>query len=330
VASSDKRILVTGASGFIGASVLSRLASKYSGASGIDNFSEYYDSRIKRKHIEALKIDSLITNVDICEIDRLEDIYRRVQPEVVIHLAAQGGVRASQLNPEPYIQTNQMGFLNVLNLNNIYGVETLIYASSSSVYGEGLPTPFSEEMQLPGPKSLYAASKVADELMARSFPCRPNHLRIGLRFFTVYGPWGRPDMAVSRLLASGYKERPFVLTANLELVRDFTYVEDVTDVIEDLLQTERNESSHHTLLNVAGEAPRTMGELIEICESQGIPINVTKGEINLLDVAKTHGSSEKLAALGVRIPDTRLENGISMTAAWMAEISNSGLVELLD
>ena len=330
MATSDKRILVTGAAGFIGGSALSRLASKIPSAVGVDNFSEYYDSRIKRQHAQSLNIDSLIHAVDICNFDQLEEIYLQFRPEVVIHLAAQGGVRASQLNPEPYIQANQMGFLNVLKLNNTHSVDTLIYASSSSVYGEGLPAPFSEEMQLPGPKSLYAASKVANEIMARSFPSNDRHRRIGLRFFTVYGPWGRPDMAVSRLLASGYKERPFTLTANLDLVRDFTYVEDVTDVIEDLLEADHINSSNHSLLNVAGESPRSMGELIQICEATGIPINVSKGEINLLDVAKTHGSSAKLATLGVRIPATRLENGIAMTANWMAEVASSGLIEFLD
>jgi nucleoside-diphosphate-sugar epimerase len=137
-------------------------------------------------------------------------------------------------------------------------------------------------------------------------------------------------MAVSRLLASGYKQRPFVLTANLDLIRDFTYVEDVTTAIEDLIRADMTHRDSHTLLNVAGEAPRTMGELIEICESTGVPINIQKGEINRLDVSKTHGSSEKLAGLGVRTPRTNLEIGIQKTAEWMFDVSQSGLVEFLD
>jgi UDP-glucuronate 4-epimerase len=327
---SKKRILVTGAAGFIGGSVVSRLKQLYPAIQGIDNFSEYYDSRLKFHHIQTLDIEDCISKVDICDYDNLEDTYLQFRPDVVIHLAAQGGVRASQIEPKPYIQTNQMGFLNLLELNNKYHVKTFIYASSSSVYGEGLPAPFQEEMPLPGPKSLYAASKVANEIMARYFPVNENQYRIGLRFFTVYGPWGRPDMAVSRLLASGYKERPFVLTANKDLIRDFTFVEDVTDVIEDLITHENIGLSSHTLLNVAGESPRTMGELIEICTTNGVPLNILNGEINTLDVSKTHGSSEKLHALGIRAPRTSLEIGIERTSQWMAEFSAAGLAEFLD
>jgi UDP-glucuronate 4-epimerase len=209
-------------------------------------------------------------------------------------------------------------------------VNTFVYASSSSVYGEGLPAPFKEEMSLPGPKSLYAASKVANEIMARYFPCEESQTRIGLRFFTVYGPWGRPDMAVSRLLASGYKDRPFILTANKDLVRDFTYVEDVTDVIEDILAVDGTQFTSHTILNVAGESPRTMGELINICQSVGIPLNVIDGEINPLDVSKTHGSSAKLEEFGFRTPKTALEVGIERTSMWLEKFSSSGLAEYLD
>ena len=327
---SSQRILVTGAAGFIGGSVFSRLVSRFPNTLGIDNFSEYYDARLKRHHVQALGLEGKITNIDICDFPSLKEFYSAVQPEVVIHLAAQGGVRASQINPKPYIQTNQMGFLNLLELNNSFYVEKFIYASSSSVYGEGLPAPFREDMQLPGPKSLYAASKVSNEIMARYFPQSRDHSRIGLRFFTVYGPWGRPDMAVSRLLASGYKKRPFVLTANLDLVRDFTYVEDVSDVIEDLINTDVNSGDLHSILNVAGEAPRTMSTLIQICEASGIPVNILNGEINSLDVSLTHGSSEKLTSWGVRKPKTSLEVGIARTAEWMSNAFASGLIEFLE
>ncbi len=324
------RILVTGAGGFIGGSVLSRLASIFPSTFALDNFTDYYDARLKRHHVQNLGLEEKVANIDICDFPALEVIYSEFCPDVVVHLAAQGGVRASQINPEPYIQTNQMGFLNLLELNNKFGVKKFIYASSSSVYGEGLPTPFKEDLYLPSPKSLYAASKVANEIMAEHFPQPKEHSRIGLRFFTVYGPWGRPDMAVSRLLASGYKKRPFVLTANLNLVRDFTYVEDVTDVIEDLIRVDVNGGTPHVILNVAGEAPRTMGELIQICQDSGVPIDITVGESNSLDVSLTHGSSEKLASMGIRTPKTKLELGIGKTAEWMSNASKSGLIEFLD
>ena len=327
---SNLRILVTGAGGFIGGCILSRLASTYSNTHALDNFSEYYDVRLKRHHVFSLGLEDKITKIDICDLPALKKIYSEFCPEVVVHLAAQGGVRASQIDPEPYIQTNQMGFLNLLKLNNEYDVRKFIYASSSSVYGEGLPAPFREDMSLPSPKSLYAASKVANEIMAKHFYQPPGHSRIGLRFFTVYGPWGRPDMAVSRLLSSGYKNKPFVLSANLDLVRDFTFVEDVADVVEDLIKTETNGGKPHIILNVAGEAPRTMGELIKICRNTGLPLKIKNGEINSLDVSLTHGSTKILAQLGIRIPKTSLEIGIQKTAEWMSRVSNSGLIDFLD
>jgi UDP-glucuronate 4-epimerase len=330
VEKSNVRILVTGAGGFIGGSVLSRLASIHPSTLALDNFTEYYDARLKRHHVHNLGLEEKIADVDICDFPSLEKIFAEFRPDVVVHLAAQGGVRASQIDPEPYIQTNQMGFLNLLELNNRFDVGKFIYASSSSVYGEGLAAPFREDMRLPGPKSLYAASKVANEIMAQHYPRQEKHSRIGLRFFTVYGPWGRPDMAVSRLLVSGYKKRPFVLTANLDLVRDFTYVEDVTDVIEDLITVDVNGDDPHVILNVAGEAPRTMGELIDICQATGVPINISQGDINSLDVSLTHGSSEKLASMGIRTPKTNLELGIRKTAEWMSYASKSGIIEFLD
>jgi UDP-glucuronate 4-epimerase len=325
-----KRILITGAAGFIGGSVISRLSNNGFMVQGIDSFSTYYNPKIKQHHITSLGIKSKVDELDICDLDALRKVYERFQPQIVIHLAAQGGVRASQTDPAPYIQTNQMGFHNLLVLNSEFSVLDFIYASSSSVYGEGLPSPFHEDMTIPGPKSLYAASKVANELMAEHFPYDSSQHRIGLRFFTVYGPWGRPDMAVSRLLASGYKKRPFVLTANLDLVRDFTYVEDVVDVVEDLVNSDLKSFGHHTLLNVAGDSPRSMDELIGICSNLNIPVKIEIGKVNSLDVATTHGSSSKLRTLGFRIPQTSLEVGVRKTANWMAEKPNQTLIKYLD
>jgi UDP-glucuronate 4-epimerase len=326
---SEKRLLVTGAAGFIGGSVMHRLVSGGFRVHGIDNFSDYYNPNIKRHHIERLLLNSHISDLDICNLDVLSDLYEKIRPEVVIHLAAQGGVRASENDPVPYIQTNQMGFYNLLQLNNLYNVQEFIYASSSSVYGEGLEVPFRETMSLPSPKSLYAVSKLANELMSENYSIGSDQKRIGLRFFTVYGPWGRPDMAVSKLLSSGFKNTEFTLTANTNLVRDFTYVEDVTDVIEDLIVLDKRAFAHHTIFNVAGDAPRTMSELIEICNSSGFTLNIHQGAINKSDVAKTHGSSEKLAKFGLRIPQTSLESGVELTIKWFSEKDNVEILNLL-
>jgi UDP-glucuronate 4-epimerase len=324
-----KQVLVTGAAGFIGGSVMHRLLSRGLNIHGVDNFSNYYNPKLKQHHMAQLSLNSSISDLDICDYAGLSELYTKIRPDVVIHLAAQGGVRASENDPIPYIQTNQMGFYHLLQLNNKFNVGEFIYASSSSVYGEGLPVPFRENMLLPAPKSLYAASKLADELMSENYPIGQNQKRIGLRFFTVYGPWGRPDMAVSKLLASGFSNQEFTLTANSDLVRDFTYVEDVTDVIEDLIILDKQDFAPHTIFNVAGEAPRTMSELIEICHNSGFTLDIRQGVINKSDATKTHGSSAKLSKFGLRIPRTSLERGIDFTIKWFSDKENTEILNLL-
>ncbi len=325
----NKRVLVTGAAGFIGASIASRLIKKGLDVRGLDNFSDYYHPGLKHHHTKKLGLENFISDLDICNYEDLLRLYASFAPDVVVHLAAQGGVRASESNPLPYIQTNQFGFYNLLRLNEEFGVKEFIYASSSSVYGEGLPTPFLESMSLPGPKSLYAASKVANELMAENFLLNADHRRIGLRFFTVYGPWGRPDMAISRLLSSALINREFVLTANMDLVRDFTYVEDVADVVEDLIDLDKQDFSQHTIFNVSGESPRTMGELIQICTNLCFGLRVVQGDRNKSDVSVTHGSNEKLKNFGVRVPRTSLEKGIEATSLWIADAENADILGYL-
>ena len=324
------RILVTGAAGFIGATLMQDLIATQAQVIGIDNFSPYYSPLIKRMHLAAAKAENFVHTVDISNLELLREVYRNYSPSVVVHLAAQGGVRASQLDPEPYILSNQLGFLNLLTLNNEFGIDKFIYASSSSVYGEGLTPPFEEDMKLPGPKSLYALSKLSNELMAEYFPNVLDGKRLGLRFFTVYGPWGRPDMAVSRMLVSGLRKKPFNLTASRHLSRDFTYVDDVTLAIRDLIELSSQKFQSHQVFNVAGESPRSMFELIEICRSQGLEIQISEAPINKLDVAITHGSSSKLNSMGVHTPHINLETGIKNTLSWLTSQSSAKVLEILD
>jgi len=326
----NSRILVTGAAGFIGATVMRELVSTYPEVVGIDSFSPYYSTVIKKSHLESSGLTQKVHWADVSEFEALREIYQQHKPSTVIHLAAQGGVRASQLDPEPYILSNQLGFLNLLKLNNEFSVQRFIYASSSSVYGDGLIPPFKEAMKLPAPKSLYALSKLSNELMAEHFPNIQNGKRLGLRFFTVYGPWGRPDMAVSRMLVSGLRKTSFNLTASLDLMRDFTFVDDVAFTISDLVKLKNVDLKSHDLYNVAGESPRSMKELIQICRSQGLEININNGRINNLDVALTHGSNSKLNSLGVHIPSISLEEGIGQTLQWMKSNTANEILKLLD
>ena len=220
------KVLVTGAAGFIGGNLVETLKSKGIEVVGIDNFSDYYSASMKRAHLEASGLVSCIQELDICNDGALQELFRGFRPTHVFHLAAQGGVRASKTDPVPYLQTNQTGFLNVLNAAERVGVSKFLYASSSSVYGEGLQAPFKESETLSAPKSLYALSKLSNELIAKHLPLRDTQ-RIGFRFFTVYGPWGRPDMALFKFTKAILDGEPIDIYNHGEMSRDFTYIDDI-------------------------------------------------------------------------------------------------------
>jgi len=323
------RILVTGAAGFIGGSLLARLVNSNVKVLGVDNYSNYYDSRIKLMHIKSENLASNIERVDISNYDNLKNIYSEFSPDTVVHLAAQGGVRVSQYEPEPYIITNQLGFLNLLKLNNEFSVNKLIYASSSSVYGNETSAPFQEDLISSPPKSLYAASKLVNELMATYYPNLTKGIRIGLRFFTVYGPWGRPDMVVAKLIAAGLLKKEFSLTANLELARDFTYINDVIDTLEDLLTLNTSAFEQSTIFNVSAENPRRLDELIAMLKNLKINVNIKKDITSKLDVNLTHGSTKKLREAGIRIPKTSLEEGLKYTLEWMSKPINKDVLKMI-
>lgn len=319
-------ILVTGAAGFIGGHVAEFLGSAGHKVLGVDNFSPYYSPQMKRKHVSTL-LNFDFQEADVNQIEILQSIFESFKPEIVIHLAAQGGVRASRENPIPYLTTNQIGFLNVLDQSEKYRVKKFIYASSSSVYGEGLIAPFKEDSLLPSPKSLYALSKVSNEIIAKNYPTHGME-RIGLRFFTVYGPWGRPDMAVFRLLASASLGKEFTLTANMDVMRDFTFVSDVSQCIFSIVSTS------HVLLNevfnVAGSSPHSMSELFEILQGLGINPRITKSVPDSMDVKLTHGSVDKLRHYSLSVPSTDLTQGLMATLTWLNTVSPEELGQWLE
>ena len=319
VAKLKNRILVTGAAGFIGSWVLHDLSTSGFTAIGIDNFSNYYHPSLKRHRIEFLGIRDLVSDIDIENYDLLSNLIQDFQPDAVINLAAQGGVRASKADPYPYITSNQLGFVNVLKACEEFRVGKLIYASSSSVYGDIESVPFSETAKLPAPKSLYAASKLSNELVAKHFPGEATQ-RIGLRLFTVYGPMGRPDMAVFRILAAGLLKRPFKLTASLDVARDFTYIADVCTVIKELV-TESSGLNRSDILNIAGCNPHTLENLFAILSNLEISPEVETAEIDVLDSKLTHGSNRKLESLGYPVPKTTLEKGVERTLEWLSNIN---------
>jgi len=312
------KVLVTGAAGFIGGNLMERLASSGIEAIGIDNYSNYYEPSMKYAHVESGRLTTRIQEIDICNESVVKNLFNSFKPSHVIHLAAQGGVRASKIDPVPYLQTNQIGFLNLLNAAETIGVEKFLYASSSSVYGDRLDAPFKESDVLSAPKSLYALSKLSNELIAKHLPLKQTQ-RVGFRFFTVYGPWGRPDMAMFRLLASSLLGEKFRLTASTKVMRDFTYVDDVSNVIESALSI-KAEHLNPDVFNVAGGKPFTLDELFEILDELDISIDIEQAPIDPLDVKMTHGSVAKLETSSLPIPSTSLREGLIETWSWINRI----------
>lgn len=319
------RIIVTGSAGFIGSNLLAHLKSNGFTVLGIDSYSSYYATSMKLMRQNRLKLDQSILDVDISDKAILQQVFQDFHPEIVINLAAQGGVRASRINPEPYIRTNQLGFLNLLELSKKFGVSRFIYASSSSVYGDSSHAPFMETQNLEAPKSLYALSKIANELIAENFDS-PAMQKIGLRFFTVYGPWGRPDMAIFRILASCFLGTQFLLTASLDVKRDFTYVDDVSIVIKHLL-TSTNTFKNHEIFNVAGGKPYSLRELFDVVQRFDLTLNVAQRQPDSLDLKLTHGSTNKLRSMHIPVPETTLISGIEKTINWMRQIEHNDLME---
>lgn len=318
-------MLISGSAGFIGSNLMSRLLSLGYEVFGIDSYSDYYDKNMKIRRETALNLSGKTKFLDICNRKALNDYFGEIKPHIVINLAAQGGVRASRTNPTPYLESNQIGFLNMIELSRDYSVDKFMFASSSSVYGDSVEAPFSEEAELSAPKSLYALSKVSNELIAKHLDVNDLSV-IGLRFFTVYGPWGRPDMAMFRLLASARLGLSFDLTASPSVKRDFTFVDDVSSVIADLIELARPES-RFDVLNVSGGKPYSLDELFGIISELGVNLQINEAKYDELDVRLTHGSVMKLRNMHLPVPSTSLAVGVSKTLKWIDSLSNSDLLK---
>lgn len=232
-----KTILVTGSSGFIGNALSKVLLEKNFNIIGIDNHNDYYDPKLKDSRLSLIKnhINFSHYQVDLEDLNALENVFQSNQIDCVINLAAQAGVRYSIENPHVYIQSNIVGFLNILELSKIHSIKHLIYASSSSVYGANSQVPFSIHHNVDHPLSLYAATKKSNELMAHTYSSLFKLPTTGLRFFTVYGPYGRPDMALFKFTKSIINNQPIEVYNYGNHVRDFTYIDDITEAIRRLI-----------------------------------------------------------------------------------------------
>ncbi len=327
------RIFVTGAAGFIGYHVSRRLLAQGHEVIALDNVNAYYDVRLKEARLQHLQQSEgfVFFRNDLCERAVMERIFAEKQPEFVIHLAAQAGVRHSLRDPYTYIDSNMMGFLHILEGCRHHPVKHLLYASSSSVYGSNTAMPFSEHHDASHPVSLYAATKRANELMAHSYSHLYDIPTSGLRFFTVYGPWGRPDMALFLFTRAILAGKPIQVFNYGDMQRDFTYVDDIVEGIVRLLDhpaqpdpafstakpDPATSSAPYRLFNIGNHQPVRLMDMIEAVEEVlGKPAQKELLPIQPGDVPATYADASALSAVTQFKPATPIREGVRHFVEW--------------
>ncbi len=320
---SSNKIIITGAAGFIGFHLTKKLLSLGHQILGIDNLNNYYDINLKLNRLKKLKSlnnDSFsFSKVDITKSSVLKKIFSNFKPDKVINLAAQAGIRYSLKNPNSYVSANIKGFMNILECCRHFNVNGLIYASSSSVYGKNSKIPFSIEDRVNLPISIYAATKRANELMAHSYSHLFQLNTTGLRFFTVYGPWGRPDMAMYIFANKIHKGEPIFVFNNGDMKRDFTYID---DIISGIISAMKKNSSYDILNlgNSKSEKLMTMISLIE--KSMGKKAKIKLTGMQLGDVKNTYADiKDSYRKIGYK-PTTSISQGIPKFIKWFKEYHN--------
>lgn len=326
-------VLVTGGAGFIGAALCHRLLDRGDGVFAVDNLSDYYAVSLKQARLDRLLARDAFSfqQLDIAERGAVEDLFRAQKFDAVMHLAAQAGVRYSLENPAAYVDANLLGFGNVLEGCRQVGVKHLVFASSSSVYGANTRLPFSESDLADHPVSLYAATKKANELMAHTYahlyrlPCT------GLRFFTVYGPWGRPDMAFFKFADLMLNGRPIPVYNHGNLTRDFTYIDDVVEGIVRVLDTPAKAARGYDarspnpalsdapfkLYNLGnGDQVQLMDYIHALESALGVTAQYQMLPMQAGDVAATHADMDALSGDFGYLPATSIEDGLAAFAKW--------------
>ncbi|TCS38564.1 UDP-glucuronate 4-epimerase [Paucimonas lemoignei] len=317
-----KRILVTGAAGFIGAFVAARLADMGHRVVGCDNFNDYYTPQLKHDRVAALLAPRGIPclRLELADSLQLESLFSEYQPTLVVHLAAQAGVRYSLQNPAAYIQSNLVGFGNILEACRRHQIEHLLYASSSSVYGANAKVPFSETDRTDEPVSLYAATKKSNELMAYSYSHLYGFPATGLRFFTVYGPWGRPDMAYFSFTQKILKGEAIPVFAGGELRRDFTYVDDIVEGVVRLLfkpAVAQDGAPPHAVFNIGNHQPVRVLDFIQTLEKVlDVKAKIDFQPMQPGDVPATYADTDALRKHVGFAPATPLEQGLTRFGEW--------------
>lgn len=314
---SDEVVLVTGSAGFIGFHLSKELLRQGHTVIGVDNFNDYYEPALKEARSAQLRASEqyIERRIDICDMSALSTLFSEFEITKVCNLAAQAGVRYSITNPHAYEASNLAGFLNILEMVRNSGVERLVYASSSSVYGGNTKIPFSESDPVDNPISLYAATKKANELMAHSYSHLYGFQAIGLRFFTVYGPWGRPDMAMwlfAEAIKTGNELKVF---NNGDMQRDFTYIDDIVNGVCASLFVDGLEQ--YEIFNLGNHHCERLMKMITLIEdSMGKEANKVMYPMQDGDVPTTYADVSKAQAKLGYEPTTDIEVGIPKFVEW--------------
>lgn len=336
------KILITGVAGFIGMHCATQLLGRGDHIVGVDNLNDYYDVNLKKARLARLHKNSNFSfyQVDIKDQDAVAELFIVEKPERVIHLAAQAGVRYSLINPHAYIDANILGFINILEGCRHENVEHLVYASSSSVYGGNEDMPFHEHQNIDHPVSLYAATKKANELMAHSYSHLYKIPTTGLRFFTVYGPWGRPDMALFLFADAMMKGSPIDVFNNGKMARDFTYIDDIVEGIVRVLDKPATPNPNYSasdpdpataaapyrIFNIGNGSPTPLMTYINALES-ALDISSQKNYLPMQagDVPATFADTSELANWVGFCPNTPVEDGVKRFVAWYRNYYNEAL-----
>ena len=329
----NKRILITGAAGFIGFHLSRRLLDKGMEIVGLDNVNDYYDVRLKDARLEILEKYEKFTFVrgSIADANLVNRVFDEGKFDIVVNLAAQAGVRYSITNPQVYIESNIVGFFNILEACRNHPVEHLLYASSSSVYGNQEKTPFSTDDDVSKPISLYAATKKSNELMAYTYSHLYDIPTTGLRFFTVYGPLGRPDMAYFGFTNKIMEGKTIQIFNNGDMKRDFTYVDDIVTGIEAMLCNPPEGKDPAKVYNIGNNQPEDLLHFVETLEKclmdAGLITEPAKKEFLPMQPGDVYQTYADIAPLehdfGFR-PSTPIEEGLARFARWYAEFYKGG------
>ena len=340
-----KNILITGAAGFIGFHLSKKLVSENYNVIGIDNINDYYDPNLKLARLNELNIetsnivynqeiqgDITFIKLDLKDLDALKKLFDTYKFEYVVNLAAQAGVRYSLINPHSYVDNNITGFLNILECCRAFPVEHLVYASSSSVYGLSEEIPFNENNSTDHPLAMYAASKKANEMMAHSYAHLYKIPSTGLRFFTVYGPWGRPDMALYIFTKAMLEDKEFNIFNNGEMSRDFTYVDDIVESIKRLIPLKpkpnnpkfdikhpkpASSKAPYQIFNIGNNSPVALMDFVKALEKTlGKKGKSVFKPMQPGDVVSTYANVESLFDYIDFKPQTKLEDGIKEFVAF--------------